>query len=192
DRVMGWFGLEGRCFVALLSSYACAVPGVLATRSIPSPRDRLATILVAPLATCSARLPVYALLIAVVIPPTPIFGWFTLQGATLFALYFLGGIPALLIAALVKRGVLRGRSLPVSLELPPYRWPSLRSIALQTWRRVRAFLRGAGTVILAGSIVLWFLLNFPRTEPPPGATPAQERQAILEHSYAARIGKALD
>jgi len=192
DRAMGWFGLEGRCFIALLSSYACAVPGILATRSIPSPRQRLATILVAPFATCSARLPVYALLITAVVPPTPVLGWFTLQGLTLFALYLLGGITAVVFAALFQRGLRRGQSLPFYLELPPYRWPALRSIALQTWARVASFLKDAGTVILAGSIVLWFLLNFPRADVPPAATPAERQQAILEQSYAARIGHALD
>jgi ferrous iron transport protein B len=192
DRAMGWFGLEGRCFIALLSSYACAVPGVLATRSIPSSRDRLATILVAPFATCSARLPVYALLIAAVIPPTSIFGWFTLQGLTLFGLYLLGGITAVVFAAIFKHGLLRGQSLPFYLELPPYRWPSWTSIALQTWRRVSSFLRDAGRVILLGAIVLWFLLNFPRTEAPPGATPEQRRQVVIENSYAAHLGRALD
>ncbi|MEZ5965922.1 MAG: ferrous iron transporter B [Planctomycetota bacterium] len=191
DRAMGWFGLEGRCFIALLSSYACAVPGILATRSIPSPRHRLATILVAPFATCSARLPVYALLITAVIPPTPILGWFTLQGLTLFGLYVLGGVTAVVFAALFQRGLRRGQSLPFYLELPPYRWPSLRSIALQTWRRVLSFLRDAGTVILAGSVVLWFLLNFPRTEVPAGSRPAERQRIILEQSYAADVGRAL-
>ncbi len=192
DRAMGWFGLEGRCFIALLSSYACAVPGVLATRSIPSPRDRLATILVAPFATCSARLPVYALLIAAVIPPTSVLGWFTMQGLTLFGLYLLGGLTAVVFAALFKRGLLRGQSLPFYLELPPYRWPSLQSIALQTWRRLSSFLKDAGRVILLGAIVLWFLLNFPRTEAPPQATREQQRQVVIENSYAAHLGRSLD
>lgn len=192
DRVMGWAGLEGRCFISLLSSYACAVPGILATRSIPSPRDRLATILVAPFATCSARLPVYAVLIAAFIPATPVLGPFTLQGLTLFALYVLGGVSAVLFAALFKRGMLRGASLPFYLELPPYRWPSLRSVFVQTWSRVKVFLRDAGTVILCGSIVLWFLLNFPRTEAAPGASEAEARQVRIENSFAANIGKAME
>jgi ferrous iron transport protein B len=192
DRVMGWAGLEGRCFISLLSSYACAVPGILATRSIPSPRDRLATILVAPFATCSARLPVYALLIAAFVPATPVLGWFTLQGLTLFGLYLLGGVSAVLFAALFKRGMLRGASLPFYLELPPYRWPSLRSVVAQTWSRVMVFLRDAGTVILCGSVVLWFLLNFPRSAAAPGAGEIEARQARIEGSFAAQIGKAME
>jgi ferrous iron transport protein B len=192
DRVMGWAGLEGRCFIALLSSYACAVPGILATRSIPGPRDRLATILVAPLTTCSARLPVYAVLIAAFVPATPVVGWFTLQGLTLFGLYLLGGVSAVLFAALFKRGLLRGASLPFYLELPPYRWPSLKSVLMQTWSRVRVFLKDAGSVILIGSIVLWFFLNFPRGTPPPGATPTEARQARLEGSFAADVGHAME
>ncbi|MDA1259217.1 MAG: ferrous iron transporter B [Planctomycetota bacterium] len=192
DRVMGAAGLEGRCFISLLSSYACAVPGILATRSIPSPRDRLATILVAPFATCSARLPVYAVLIAAFIPATPVLGWFTLQGLTLFVLYLLGGVSAVLFAALFKRGMLRGASLPFYLELPPYRWPSFKSVFVQTWSRVKVFLRDAGTVILCGSIVLWFLLNFPRTEAAPGANALEARQVRIENSFAASIGKAME
>ncbi len=192
DRVMGWAGLEGRCFIALLSSYACAVPGILATRTIPSPRDRLATILVAPFTTCSARLPIYSLLIAAFIPATPVLGWFTLQGLVLFALYFLGGISAVLFAALFKRGMLRGASLPFYLELPPYRWPSLKSVMMQTWSRVKVFLRDAGTVILCGSIALWILLNFPRTEAAAGMSRAEARQVRLEGSFAADLGRALE
>ncbi len=192
DRAMGWLGLEGRCFIALLSSYACAVPGILATRSIPSPRDRLATILVAPFATCAARLPVYALLITAVVPATAVFGWFDLRGVTLFCLYLLGGVTAVLFAALFKRGLLRGASLPFYLELPPYRWPTLKSVVIQTWRKVAQFLRDAGTVILAGSIVLWFLLHFPRHDVATELPDAQRKQAILEGSYAAQLGRAMD
>lgn len=192
DRVMGWAGLEGRCFIALLSSYACAVPGIMATRTIPSPRDRLATILVAPFATCSARLPVYAVLIAAFVPATPVLGWFTLQGLTLLGLYLLGGVSAVLFAALFKRGMLRGASLPFYLELPPYRWPSFKSVLTQTWSRVRVFLKDAGSVILIGSIVLWLFLNFPRTPAAPDATAAEARQARIEHSFAADVGRAFE
>ncbi len=192
DRVMGWAGLEGRAFIALLSSYACAVPGIMATRTIPSPRDRLATILVAPFATCSARLPVYALLITAFVPGEPVFGWWTLQGLTLFGLYVLGGVSAVLFAALFKRGLLRGAQLPFYLELPPYRWPSLRSVLLQTWGRVRIFLRDAGTVILAGSLILWALLHFPRVDAEDYATPREAAAAQLEQSVAADLGRAME
>lgn len=192
DRVMGWAGLEGRCFIALLSSYACAVPGIMATRTIPSPRDRLATILVAPFATCSARLPVYAILISAFIPNTEVLGPFTLQGLTLMGLYLLGGVSAVVFAAIFKRGMLRGASLPFYLELPPYRFPSLRSVALQVFRRVRVFLKDAGSIILVGSIILWFLLNFPRHQSPEGVSPAIAHKAQIEQSYAADIGHAME
>ena len=192
DRIMGWAGLEGRCFIALLSSYACSVPGIMATRSIPSPRDRLATILVAPFATCSARLPVYALLISAFIPDTKILGPFTLQGLALMGLYILGGVSAILFAALFKRGLLRGASLPFYLELPPYRFPSIKSIAVQVWRRLRVFLQTAGSIILIGSILLWVLLNFPQTETPDHYTPAQAQAHPLENSWAANIGHSME
>jgi ferrous iron transport protein B len=192
DRVMGWAGLEGRCFISLLSSYACAVPGIMATRTIPSPRDRLATILVAPFATCSARLPVYAILISAFIPNTEVFGPFTLQGLTLMGLYLLGGVSAVAFAAIFKRGMLRGASLPFYLELPPYRFPSLRSIGLQVFRRVRVFLKDAGSIILIGSIILWFLLNFPRHIAPADVSPATAHKAQIEQSYAADIGRAME
>ena len=192
DRIMGWVGLEGRCFVALLSSYACAVPGIMATRTIPSPKDRLATILVAPFATCSARLPVYALLISAFVPATPVVGPITLQGLTLMGLYLLGAVSAILFAAIFKRGMLRGASLPFYLELPPYRFPSISSLAIQVWRRVRLFLSKAGKVILAGSIVLWLLLNFPVSEPPAGSTESQAAQYQIENSLAADLGRSLE
>lgn len=192
DRIMGWVGLEGRCFVALLSSYACAVPGIMATRTIPSPKDRLATILVAPFATCSARLPVYALLISAFVPATPVVGPITLQGLTLMGLYLLGAVSAVLFAAIFKRGMLRGASLPFYLELPPYRFPSISSLAIQVWRRVSLFLSKAGKVILAGSIVLWFLLNFPVSEAPEGSTESQAAQYQIENSLAADLGRGLE
>ncbi len=192
DRLMGWVGLEGRCFIALLSSYACAVPGILATRTIPSPRDRLATILVAPLATCSARLPVYTVLIASFVPPTPVLGPLNLQGLTLLGLYALGAVSALVFAAVFKRGVLRGTSLPFYLELPPYRFPSLQTVLLQVWQRMWMFLKRAGTVILAASVILWLLLNFPRYEGSPDMSETQAAQARIEQSYAADVGRALE
>ncbi len=192
DRVMGWAGLEGRCFISLLSSYACAVPGIMATRTIPSPRDRLATILVAPFATCSARLPIYALLISAFVPNFTVFGPFTLQGLTLMGLYLLGGCSAVLFAGIFKRSMLRGASLPFYLELPPYRFPSFRSVGLQVLRRLRVFLRDAGTVILTGSVLLWFLLNFPRQPIDPSLSPAQAHQQQIEHSLAADIGRAME
>ena len=192
DRVMGWVGLEGRCFIALLSSYACAVPGIMATRTIPSPRDRLTTILVAPFATCSARLPVYILLIAAFIPADPVLGPFTWQGLTLTGLYFLGTGAALLSAAVFKRGLLRGATLPFYLELPPYRLPRPSDIALGVWDRAKLFLRRAGTIILAASVVLWFLLNLPRRPADPQLSVTENQRAVLEGSYAASAGRLLE
>ena len=192
DRVMGWVGLEGRCFIALLSSYACAVPGIMATRTIPSPRDRLTTILVAPFATCSARLPVYLLLIAAFIPADPVLGPFTWQGLTLMGLYFLGTAAALLSAAVFKRGLLRGAALPFYLELPPYRLPRPSDIALGVWDRAKLFLRRAGTIILAVSVVLWFLLNLPRRPADPELSVVENQRMVLEGSYAASAGRLLE
>jgi ferrous iron transport protein B len=192
DRVMGWIGLEGRCFIALLSSYACAVPGILATRTIPNPKDRLATILVAPLTTCSARLPVYLLLITAFVPAEPLLGPFDWRAGALFGLYLLGALSTMICAAIFKRGMLRGANLPFYLELPPYRMPSLRSIGLGVWERARVFLRRAGTVILAASVILWVLLNFPSHEASEGMSEAQAERARLEQSYAASLGKSLE
>ena len=192
DRVMGWAGLEGRCFLALLSSYACAVPGIMATRTIPSERDRLTTILVAPFATCSARLPVYTLLIAAFIPADPVFGPFTWQGLTLGGLYLLGTAAALVSAAVLQRGLRRGASLPFYLELPPFRLPRPSDILLGVWDRAKMFLRRAGTIILCVSIVLWFLLNLPRRAADPELGAAANQQAILEGSYAASVGRFIE
>jgi ferrous iron transport protein B len=192
DRAMGRIGLEGRAFVALLSSYACAVPGIMATRTIPSPRNRLVTILVAPLMTCSARLPVYALLIGAFVPSHRVWGPIRLQGLALLALYLLGALTAVAAAALLKRTLLRGESLPFYLELPPYRAPTLRLLARQVAGAARAFLRRAGTIILAVSIVLWALLSFPRTPPPAELAPAGAARWSVSQSFAGRIGHAIE
>jgi ferrous iron transport protein B len=192
DRAMGRIGLEGRAFVSLLSSYACAVPGIMATRTIPSPRNRLVTILVAPLMTCSARLPVYALLIGTFVPAVSVWGPIGLQGLVLLGLYLGGALAAFAVAAVLKRTLLRGEDLPFYLELPPYRVPPLRLWLSQVWGSARAFLRRAGTIILAVSIGLWFLLTFPRVEPPPGAGAAVAARHALEHSAAGRLGHAVE
>jgi len=192
DRVMGRIGLEGRSFVSLLSSYACAVPGIMATRTIPAPADRLATILVAPLMTCSARLPVYALLIGAFVPATTVWGPFGLQGLVLLGLYLLGAFSALLVAAVLKRTLLRGESLPFYMELPSYRMPPLKLVASQVWGSASAFLRRAGTIILAVSVVLWALLTFPRVEAPPELSEAQAKRYALEQSLAGRAGHAIE
>jgi ferrous iron transport protein B len=161
----------------------------MATRTIPSPRQRLVTILVSPLMTCSARLPVYALLIGAFVPPVTVAGFLGLQGLVLLGLYALGGAAALVAASLLSRRLGRGEALPFYLELPPYRVPPARLVASQVWGAARAFLRRAGTIILVVSMALWVLLHFPRVDAPPG--PEGARQA-LEASAAGRIGHALE
>ena len=183
DRLMGGVGLSGRAFIPLLSSFACAIPGVMATRTIPSWRDRIATIMVAPLMTCSARLPVYALLIAAFVPAQT-FGLLNLQGIVLFSLYVAGTVSALAVAWLAKRfSSHRGAPLLV-LELPDYQWPNLLNLLIGLWERARLFLVRAGGIILALMILLWALSSYPA--PPPGAT-----GAAIEYSFAGQLGKAL-
>ncbi len=184
DRMMGSVGLSGRAFIPLLSSFACAVPGIMATRTIPNVRDRLATIMIAPLMTCSARLPVYALIIAAFVPSQPV-GAFNLQGLVLFALYAAGIVAAMLVAWALKRTALRATYHPLLLELPEYKWPNVRNLMLGLWERLRIFLQRVGTIILALMIVLWFLSSYPA--PPEGAAgPA------IQHSFAGMIGRALE
>jgi ferrous iron transport protein B len=184
DRLMGKMGLSGRAFIPLLSSFACAIPGIMAARTIPSSRDRLATIMIAPLMTCSARLPVYALLIGAFIPQRTV-GIFNLRGLVLFALYAAGVISALAVAFALKHTVMRGEYRPLLLELPEYRLPNLRNLAVGLWERTRTFLERVGTIILALMIVLWFLASFPA--PPAGATgPA------IQYSIAGMLGRALE
>ncbi len=165
DRIMSKVGLHGRSFVPLLSSFACAIPGIMAARTIGSRRDRLTTILVAPLITCSARLPVYALLIAAFVPQRKMLGGFvSTQGLALLSLYLLGILGALTVAAVLKRTILRGPTPVLLLELPSYRIPSPRHVLRDLWERAGLFLRFAGSVILSISIVLWFLAYFPRAD----------------------------
>jgi ferrous iron transport protein B len=192
DRVMGRIGLEGRSFVALLSSYACAVPGIMATRTIPSPRDRLVTILVAPLMTCSARLPVYALLIGTFVPASQVWGPLGLQGLVLLGLYLAGPVVALAVAAVLKKTLLRGEGLPFTMELPSYRMPTLRLWLSQVGGSAWAFLRRAGTIILAVSILLWLLLTFPRLPETELSAASDRPSAALQYSFAGRAGHALE
>ena len=162
DRVMSAFGLNGKAFVPLLSSFACAVPGIMATRTMESDKSRLVTMLIAPLMSCSARLPVYTLMIAALVPDTRIFGGFVgAQGFTLFSLYFGGVVMAMLMAVLFKSTILREESAPLVIELPPYRIPTIKSVMLHMWDKSREYVKKAGTVILAVSIVLWALFSFP-------------------------------
>lgn len=183
DRMMGRVGLSGRAFIPLLSSFACAIPGIMATRTIPHWQDRLATILVAPLMTCSARLPVYALLIAAFIPDRAV-GPFNLQGVVLFVLYFAGILSALLVAYVIKRFTPTRDTHLLVLELPDYQWPNLQSVAFGLWERSRLFIERAGGIILALVILLWFLSTYPA--PPTGAVgPA------IQYSFAGQLGAAL-
>ncbi len=167
DRLMAGVGLSGRSFIPLLSSFACAVPGIMATRSITDPRDRLTTILIAPLMTCSARLPVYAVIIAAFIPNRPVGpgGVMGLQGLVLFTLYVLGIVGAMVVALLLRRTVTKGAASGFIMEMPKYQLPSARDLALGLFQRAWIFLRRAGTIIFQVTVVLWLLLNFPRAAP---------------------------
>jgi len=165
DRMMAGVGLSGRSFIPLLSSFACAIPGIMATRAIADPKDRLTTILVAPLMTCSARLPVYAVIIAAFIPATTVGPGVGLQGLVLFALYIAGIFGAMAVALILRRSATKGAASGFIMELPRYQWPPLRDLAIGLWQRAWVFLRRAGTIIFTATIVLWLLLSFPRAEP---------------------------
>ena len=185
DRVMGTVGLSGRSFIPLLSSFACAIPGVMATRTISNWRDRITTIMIAPLMTCSARLPVYALLIAAFIPARTVGGVFNLQGVVLFALYVFGIVSAMAVAWVMKRFRDSQQRSPLLMELPAYRWPNLRNLLIGLYERAWIFIQRVGTIILTLTILLWFLSTFP--SPPEGATgPA------IQHSLAGMIGRGLE
>ncbi len=216
DRLMSKIGLHGKSFIPMLSSYACAIPGIMATRTIETPKDRLVTILVAPLMSCSARLPVYTLLIAACIPDLKILGILKLQGLTMLAMYLLGTVVALLMAWLFKKTLLKGETPMLIMELPPYKRPLLRVVARHMWDRARLFLRRAGTVILGINILLWFLATYPKINveslngstvksetQPAGSTiqqssnptipsPAELAGARLRNSFAGRMGRAIE
>lgn len=193
DRVMASTGLEGRAFVAILSSFACAVPGIMATRTLPSPRDRIATILSAPLMTCSARLPIFIMLIGVLIAPHRRWWGLSAQGVMMFLLYLSSGAVALLIAWILKATILRSDLLPFAMELPPYRFPSPKTVLVTMWDAAKMFLRKAGTIILATSVVLWALLNLPlRDTETTQLSPADATTYVMDHSYAAGVGKAIE
>ena len=178
DELMLRVGLNGRAFIPLLSSFACAIPGIMSARTISNERDRLTTILVAPLMTCSARLPVYTLIIAAFIPPTRV-GLFNLQGLVMFALYIIGVISAVIIAFVLKHTLVKGQTQSLILELPSYKLPNPQDFLIGLWMRVAAFLKRAGTIILATSIVLWFLTSYPTSA------------TTLRESFAGQIGWVL-
>lgn len=184
DRTMAKFGLQGKSFIPLLSAYACAIPAVMSTRVIENKRDRMATIMIAPLMTCSARLPVYTLIIAAFVPNIRIFGGIlSLPAASMLGLYVLGFLAAILTARLLKSSILRSQRSSFMLEMPPYRWPTFRSLGLRLLDRAKVFLRRAGTVILVVTVVLWILAHLPLEN---GKTPT------LEESYAGQIGKTVE
>ncbi|MER3461947.1 MAG: ferrous iron transport protein B, partial [Armatimonadota bacterium] len=206
DRLLGWCGLNGRAFVPLLSSFACAIPGIMAARVMPDAKSRLATILVAPLMSCSARLPVYILFIGAVIEPQ--FGplW---AGVALFGMHMVGAVVAIPIVFILNRSVFKGRRLPFVLELPPYQWPKWRDIGLTMYNRGKIFVNTAGRIIFVMTIVVWGLLYFPRDERAMdeyrfqyARLPAVEREAMTEEtyvqsrhirdSYMGRIGRAIE
>ncbi len=186
DRIMGGAGLHGRAFIPLLSSFACAIPGIMATRVIDNRRDRLTTILIAPLMTCSARIPVYTLIISAFIPDTQVWGWANLRGLVMFGLYAAGILSALGVSFLIKFFMLRDYApAPFMLELPDYKMPRLKSIAIGIYTRAKMFLQRAGTTIFSMMVLIWFLASFP-TPPAGAAGPA------INYSLAAMIGKALE
>jgi len=184
-RVMSRVGLHGKSFIPLLSSFACAIPGIMATRTIDNGRDRLATMLVAPLVSCSARLPVYALMIAAVIPPLKVLGLVSLPGLTMLSMYMLGLVMALLMAWVFKKTLLRGGPPSFIIELPPYTIPSVRTTLLLMWERAWLFLKRAGTIILGASVLLWFLASYPKLD---GGTPAER----LDHSFVGMAGRLIE
>ncbi|QIP08215.1 ferrous iron transporter B [Bradyrhizobium symbiodeficiens] len=186
DRIMGGAGLHGRAFIPLLSSFACAIPGIMATRVIDNKRDRLTTILIAPLMTCSARIPVYTLIISAFIPAKEVWGFINLQGLVMFGLYATGIASALAVSFLIKFFMLRDYApAPFMLELPDYKMPRLKSIAIGIYTRAKMFLVRAGTTIFSMMVLIWFLASFP--QPPAGAT-----EPAIDFSLAAIIGKALE
>lgn len=216
DRIMRTLGLNGRAFVPMLSGFACAVPAILATRTMERQRDRTLTMMVVPLMTCSARLPVYTLIIGALFPPSVVLGFVPVQGLLMAAMYLFATVTALVVAAVLARTIFRGPRVPLILEMPPYRAPHWPSVLRMMWLRARAFLVGAGSVILACSVVLWFLTTFPRSESVAaqraaavselaaaqfGAEEAESREAEitarfdgeqLRQSYAGRLGHALE
>lgn len=186
DRIMGGAGLHGRAFIPLLSSFACAIPGIMATRVIDNKRDRLTTILIAPLMTCSARIPVYTLIISAFIPARDVWGFINLQGLVMFGLYAAGIVSALAVSFLIKFFMLRDYApAPFMLELPDYKMPRLKSIAIGIFTRAKMFLQRAGTTIFSMMVLIWFLASFP--QPPAGAT-----EPAIGFSLAAMIGKAIE
>ncbi|MFN2598422.1 MAG: ferrous iron transport protein B [Pyrinomonadaceae bacterium] len=203
DRLMRGVGLHGKAFMPLLSSFACAIPGIMATRTIENPKDRLATILIAPFMSCSARLPVYTLMIAAFFTGRRVFGFLSVGVLIIMAMYLLGIVVAVCVAWVLKHTILKSPPPPLVLELPPYRTPSLNNVVHTIYQRVSAFVRRAGTVILAISILLWALVTFPRTTPTRNdaraaatstvnAPPTDDKGAQIRQSFAGRLGRFIE
>ena len=193
DRLMRRVGLHGKSFIPMISGFACAVPAIMATRTIEERKDRLATIMVVPLMSCSARLPVYTLLIGAFVPPVALLGGrFSLPGVTRLLMYLLGTVTALLVAAVFKRTLLRGPVRPMILEMPAYRLPNLRTTLTNVWHRAQMFLRRAGTVILSCSVILWALATYPKTNLPVGVSDDRAHEMQLENSVLGHVGKVIE
>ncbi len=185
DRIMGGAGLHGRAFIPLLSSFACAIPGVMAARVIDAKRDRLTTIMVAPLMTCSARIPVYTLIIGAFIPQQTVWGFVNLQGLVMFGLYAAGIVSALAVSFVIRKVFWRGAVEPFMMELPSYKWPDPKNVLFNLWLRARIFMERAARIILPLMVIVWALATFPY--PPEGAT-----QPAIDYSFAGMIGHALE
>ena len=203
DKLMSRVGLHGKAFLPLISSFACAIPGIMATRTIESRRDRFATILIAPFMSCSARLPVYTLMIATFFAGQTVFGFISLGAVLMLAMYALGISVAIIVAFILKRTVLKAPPPPFIMELPPYRLPNLRTVLQNMLTRAWLFLKRAGTVILAISIILWALMYFPRSSQETSASTTSNEQATtineplpeseqLKHSFAGTLGHAIE
>ena len=212
DRMMSKFGLHGKAFLPLMSSFACAIPGVMATRTIENPKDRLTTILIAPFMSCSARLPVYTLMIATFFAGQTVFGVISLGAVLMLAMYSFGIIVAIIVALILKNSLLKSPPPPFVMELPPYRLPNVRNVLQNMFTRAGLFVKRAGTVILALSILLWGMMNFPRqsqeqistlktqieqtcncsSEEAQQKAETQARSEILRYSIAGRIGRTIE
>jgi ferrous iron transport protein B len=205
DKVMSKFGLHGKAFLPLMSSFACAIPGIMAARTIENPKDRLATILIAPFMSCSARLPVYTLMIATFFAGQTVFGVLSLGAVLMLAMYSLGIIVAIIVAFILKRTLLKSPPPPFVMELPPYRLPNFRTVFQNMFQRAGLFLKRAGTVILAISILLWALTYFPRSSQPSAVSNQETTQtatndgasktnesAQLQNSYAGKLGHFIE
>jgi ferrous iron transport protein B len=188
DRLMRSFGLHGKAFMPLLSSFACAVPGIMATRTIENPKDRLATIMIAPFMSCSARLPIYSLMIAAFFSKQTVLGFLSMGALIILGMYLMGIAVAIVVAWILKHTILSGPPPPFVLELPPYRWPNVRNVLHTLLNRSGVFVKRAGTVILAISILLWALSAFPRANESNSVSATSQ----IENSYAGRTGRLIE